>query len=104
MVSGLPFAPPEKLDQVFLHLNKKAEGIKNVKLRDFSISLVNYAEEQWRRGPFTVQDWNLFNINVLMVPATNNGNEGTNGRFNNDFGASKLLELPLGCQGGDEQD
>ena len=23
---------------------------------------------------------------VLMVPATNNGNEGTNGRFNNDFG------------------
>ena len=27
----------------------------------------------------------------MMVPATNNGNEGTNGRFNNDFGVHPNL-------------
>lgn len=86
MVSGLPFSPPDQLDQVFRLLIKKAEGIKSIKLKDFALGLVSYADGQWRKGPFTVQDWNLFNINVLMVPATNNGNEGTNGRFNTDFG------------------
>ena len=33
-----------------------------------------------------MQDWNLFDINCLLVPSTNNGNEGANGRFLTDFG------------------
>ena len=33
-----------------------------------------------------IQDWNLHDINCLLVPATNNGNESANGRFSGDFG------------------
>ena len=29
----------------------------------------------------------MYDINCLLVPATNNGNESVNGRFSNDFGA-----------------
>ena len=39
------------------------------------------------RERFSIQDWNLFDINCLLVPATNNGNESANGRFSKDFGA-----------------
>ena len=62
-------------DQVFELLREKASQLKSAGHRKFSAELVEYAERQWRTGLFTKQDWNLFNINVLMVPATNNGNE-----------------------------
>ena len=62
-------------DQVFELLREKASQLKSAGHRQFSAELVEYAERQWRTGLFTKQDWNLFNINVLMVPATNNGNE-----------------------------
>ena len=78
MVAALPFSPPDKLEEVFHLLTKKASEVVDKKLREFAISLVKYAEDQWRNGDFSKQDWNLFDINVLMVPATNNGNEGTN--------------------------
>ena len=57
-------------------LASKARGIKDPKLKEFSISLVQYADEQWRQGVFSKQDWKIYDINCLMVPATNNGNEG----------------------------
>ena len=62
-------------DQVFEMLREKASQLNSAGHRKFSAELVEYAERQWRTGLFTKQDWNLFNINVLMVPATNNGNE-----------------------------
>ena len=62
-------------DQVFELLREKASQLKSAGHQKFSAELVEYAERQWRTGLFTKQDWNLFNINVLMVPATNNGNE-----------------------------
>ena len=62
-------------DQVFELLREKASQLKSAGHRKFSAELVEYAERQWQTGLFTKQDWNLFNINVLMVPATNNGNE-----------------------------
>ena len=86
MLAALPFAPPDLLDDVFDLLSLKASEIKDEKLREFSMALVEYADNQWRNGSFSKQDWNLFDINVLMVPATNNGNEGTNGKVNIDFG------------------
>ena len=76
MISALPFAPPDLLDDVFILLASKARGIKDPKLKEFSISLVQYADEQWRQGVFSKQDWKIYDINCLMVPATNNGNEG----------------------------
>ena len=86
MVAALPFFPPDKLEEVFHLLTKKASEVVKEKLREFAISLVKYAEDQWRNGDFSKQDWNLFDINVLMVPATNNGNEGTNGKLSMEFG------------------
>ena len=53
----------------------KTSQLKTEELRVFSLGLVEYADKQWRQGVFATQDWNLFNINVMMVPATNNGNE-----------------------------
>ena len=76
MISALPFAPPDLLDDVFILLASKARGIKDPKLKEFSMSLVQYADEQWRQGVFSKQDWKIYDINCLMVPATNNGNEG----------------------------
>ena len=53
----------------------KASQLESEAHRQFSLGLVDYAEKQWRQGVFATQDWSLFNINVLLVPATNNGNE-----------------------------
>ena len=58
----------------------KTSQLKTEELRVFSLGLVEYANKQWRQGVFATQDWNLFNINVMMVPATNNGNEVWRGR------------------------
>ena len=97
MISALPFAPPDQMDEVFNLLRQKASELKDEKLREFSISLVEYADNQWRNGTFSKQDWNLFDINVMMVPATNNGNEGTNGRMNIDFGVHPNFWRFLRC-------
>ena len=50
------------------------------------LDLIEYAKVQWRER-FIVQDWNLYDLNCLLVPANNNGDESANGRFSMDFGA-----------------
>ena len=73
IVSGLPFTPPSRIDEAFAIFRFKAQNVKKERLRDFSQELVNYAEDQWRKGPFVTQDWNFYNMNCILVPSTNNG-------------------------------
>ena len=84
-IYALPFIKPETLDEAFNKFEVKTNKLDNLKLKDFSQALIQYAHTQWREL-FAIQDWNLYNINCLMVPSTNNGNEGANGRFLVDFG------------------
>jgi hypothetical protein len=78
------FVKSTDLDPAFDVFRRRAENLKDEELREFAYVLINYAQVQWREC--CIQDWNLFDINVLMVPATNNGNKSANGRFANDFG------------------
>ena len=84
-ISALPFTKPSDLDEAFEKFNERAEGLEDEELREFTLGLIDYANTQWRER-FCVQDWNLFALNCLLVPSTNNGNEGANGRFLVDFG------------------
>ena len=84
-ISALPFTKPETLDEAFAKFRARADKLEDSKLKEFSHDLIGYAQLQWR-DRFAVQDWNLYDINCLMVPSTNNGNEGANGRFLVDFG------------------
>lgn len=83
-ISALPFTKPEDLDDAFAKFRARADKLEK-KLGEFSHEVIKYAQVQWRER-FSVQDWNLYDINCLMVPSTNNGNEGSNGRFLVDFG------------------
>ena len=83
-ISALPFTKPVDLDEAFIKFRQRADKLEK-KRGAFSHELINYAQVQWRER-FSVQDWNLYDINCLMVPSTNNGNEGANGRFLVDFG------------------
>ena len=83
-ISALPFTKPEDLDAALATFNERADKLDE-KLAEFSHELIEYAQVQWRQR-FAIQDWNLYNINCLMVPSTNNGNEVANGRFLVDFG------------------
>ena len=83
-ISALPFTKPADLDEAFEKYRQRAKKLDK-KLEAFSNELINYAQVQWRER-FSIQDWNLYNINTMMVPSTNNGNEGANGRFLVDFG------------------
>ena len=71
-ISALPFSKPDDLDEVFALFKVRANKLDD-KLAEFSHELIDYAQIQWRER-FCVQDWNLYNINCLMVPSTNNGN------------------------------
>ena len=84
-ISSLPFVKPVDLDKAFAIFNSRAESLKDGPLRTFSIELIEYAQTQWREQ-FAIQDWKLYDISCLLVPSTNNGNEGNNGRFLSDFG------------------
>jgi hypothetical protein len=84
-ISSLPFVKPSDLDEAFEIFNRRANNLEHEELKDFTVGLLEYAQTQWRER-FAVQDWNLFDINTLLVPSTNNGNEGANGRFLTDFG------------------
>ena len=84
-ISALPFCKPEDLDQAFRIFQSRSDKIDGSKIQSFCKELIEYAKTQWRER-FAVQDWNLYNINCLKVPSTNNGNEGANGRFLQDFG------------------
>ena len=84
-LSSLPFVKPEDLNEAFEIFRKRALNLKSEKVQEFALNLIEYAQTQWR-GQFAIQDWNLHDINCLLVPATNNGNESANGRFSGDFG------------------
>ena len=84
-ISALPFIKPCDLEEAFSKFTERAESLEDEDLKIFTLGLIDYAQIQWRER-FAVQDWNLFDINCLLVPSTNNGNEGANGRFLTDFG------------------
>ena len=90
MLASLPFAPSDQLDRVFALLALKAGAIKVEKLKIFSIELVKYVNNQWLHGMFIKQDWNMYDLNTMMVPATNNGNEGSNSKF-------ARMQIYIGC-------
>ena len=37
-------------------------------------------------GPFCLEDWNIFEVDLVQTPVTNNGNEGTNRGLAEEFG------------------
>ena len=84
-ISAMPFVKPCDLEEAFLKFVERAENLEDEDVKYFTLGLIDYARTQWRER-FAVQDWNLFDINCLLVPSTNNGNEGANGRFLTDFG------------------
>ena len=53
--------------------------------------MIEYLTRTWRQGVYSLQDWNLSDINLMIVPATNNGQEGSNRRFGEDFGIHPSL-------------
>ena len=91
-LSSLPFVKPEDLNDAFEIFRKRAANLKSDKVQEFALKLIDYAETQWRER-FAIQDWNLHDINCLLFPATNNGNESANGRFSGDFGPSGIFAL-----------
>ena len=94
--SSLPFVKKDDLDEAMDIFNKRAENLENEDLQEFSYRLIEYLNSQWRQGVFAVQDWNLYNLNLLLVPTTNNGNEGQNRRFKENFGVHpKIWEFFL---------
>ena len=74
------------LDAAFVIFQRRAEDLEEDELKDFSKRLIEYLNTQWRQGVYAVQDWNLYDLNLLLVPSTNNGNEGQNRRFKENFG------------------
>ena len=92
-ISELPFTKPVDLDEAFTKFRQRADKLEK-KRGAFSHELINYAQVQWRER-FSVQDWNLYDINCLMVPSTNNGNEGANGRFLGRRGAASGRSLQM---------
>ena len=89
--SSLPFVKKDHLDEAFEIFNKRAQDLDDQDLREFSLALIESLNSQWRQGIFAVQDWNLYEINLLLVPSTNNGNEGQNQRFKENFGIHPKL-------------
>ena len=73
----------ERSSEIF---NKRAQDLDDQDLSEFSLALIESL-----KGIFAVQDWNLYDINLLLVPSTNNGNEGQNQRFKENFGIHPKL-------------
>ena len=51
----------------------------------YSLKLIQYVHDTWINGRYSVQDWNLFDINTQLVPCTNNSHENYNGKLNVSF-------------------
>ena len=77
----MPFVKKEDLDKAFAIFNKRAEDLDDEDLIEFSKEMIAYLNNQWRQGVYSIQDWNLYDLNLLRVPSTNNGNEGQNRRL-----------------------
>ena len=85
-MSALPFAPKDELDEAFKIFEKRTESLEDEELEKFCKDMIEYLNNTWRHGPYAIQDWNLSDLNLMIVPATNNGQEGSNRRFGEDFG------------------
>ena len=65
-------------------LNKFVDKLQTDRLKTFAINLLTYIQKTWILG-FRMANWNLFDVNLEAIPATNNGNESANARLNNLF-------------------
>ena len=65
--------------------------MKDDETSQFCYEMIEYLADTWRNGVYALQDWNLSDINLMVVPATNNGQEGSNSRFAGDFGIHPSL-------------
>ena len=90
-MSALPFAPKKDLDEAFKIFETRAEAMKDDELNQFCHEMIEYLTRTWRQGVYSLQDWNLSDINLMIVPATNNGQDGSNRRFGEDFGIHPSL-------------
>ena len=72
-MSALPFAPKETLDEAFKIFEKRAAEVNDDETTQFCYEMVEYLADTWRNGVYALQDWNLSDINLMVVPATNNG-------------------------------
>ena len=66
-VCSLPFVPSdcyplalEVLDDCLDAITADSEV--EVEVKQFSEDLIDYTQRNWLNGPFSVQDWNLFDI------------------------------------------
>ena len=64
---SLPFVPQHMMDQALNILQKKAQNMKEEKTQKFSYSLLDYLKSTWVSGCFSVQDWNLFDIDCQVI-------------------------------------
>ena len=90
-MSALPFCPKSDLDKAFEIFEKRSREMEDEDLNLFCQNMIKYLNDTWRNGIYCLQDWNLSDINLMTVPATNNGQEGSNRRFGEDFGVHPSL-------------
>ena len=83
---SLPFVPRHLIHHAMNVLEKRVDGLKeSPEEQKFSSNLLEYIQRTWIEGSFSVQDWNLFEVDCQVIPTTNNGNEAGNSRLNQIF-------------------
>ena len=79
---ALAFVPLERFKEAFKIMKKKPKGLKK-EFRQFGNAFIQYLEDTWVEGNYPIEDWNF---NFFKGASSNNFNEGTNRKFNNDGG------------------
>ena len=82
---SLSFVPTHMIKRALDVLQRRISNFDTERTKSFAQKMIQYIKDTWINGPYCIQDWNIFNIDCQVIPATNNGNEGTNSKLNKTF-------------------
>ena len=84
-LNSLPLVPKSRIQEALQILEKLKDGQQEI-AQKFCGEILTLIRNTYISGQYCLEDWNVFDIDLVDTPITNNGNEGTNKGLAEEFG------------------
>ena len=84
-LSSLPLVPKHRVREALSLLEERSKKQKN-EAQKFCAEILDLIRRVYLEGQYCMDDWNIHDVDLVLTPVTNNGNEGTNRGIAEDFG------------------
>ena len=84
-LNSLPLVPKHRMREALQLLEARSKKVPP-EAHKFCSEIIDLIHRVYLEGQYCLDDWNIFDVDLISTPVTNNGNEGTNRGLAEEFG------------------